>query len=247
MIVNSVPQGWEIIYQQAHGVLAAQLAYHLKPELQCARWVETLLAIGNHDNRQKTWHGHDGLTEAGAPADFTQLPPTLEQARALAHAVRFQSRWVALLTSMHLSFLYEPGRGSSKAANAFLDEQLELQNTCRRSLKISKKEAQKAYAILNWCDSLSLLLCKNELPAGERTVEIAKGPDGKTYVALLLRSSEVQVQPWPFSEKELQVSVEYRVLQQLQFSNDHELAETLHQTKPATRTWILKAGPAPKE
>ncbi|TXK45350.1 DUF3891 family protein [Pontibacter qinzhouensis] len=239
MIVNTVPQGWEIIYQQAHGVLAAQLAYHLKPELQCSHWVETLLAIGNHDNRQKTWRGHDGLTEAGAPADFTQLPVSLEQAQALAHAVRFQSRWVTLLTSMHLSLLYEPLRGTSNATDTFLDEQLELQKNCRKSLNIKLKEAQQAYAILNWCDSLSLLLCKNELPAGARAIEIAQGPDGKTYTAWQLADGDVQVQPWPFAEKKLCVHVEYRLVKQLQFQNDAQLAEVLHQTQPLTRNWWL--------
>ncbi|MFT2007098.1 DUF3891 family protein [Pontibacter sp. 13R65] len=243
MIVNTAVQGWEVIYQQAHGLLAAQLAYHLKPELQCAHWVETLLAIGNHDNRQKTWRGHDGLTEAGAPADFTQLPVTLEQARKLAHAVRFQSRWVTLLTSMHLSFLYEPSRGHTKGTDTFLDEQLELQKNCQQSLKISQKEAQKAYTILNWCDSLSLLLCKNELPAGARAVEIAKGPGPETYFALQHTSGKVQVQPWPFTQEELEVQVEYRLLKQLTFSNDAELAEVLHHTEPAFKAFTLSHKP----
>jgi hypothetical protein len=241
MIVNTIPKGWEIIYQQAHGVLAAQLAYHLKPELQCQNWVETLIAIANHDNRQKTWQGKDGLTAAGAPADFTLLPTTLAQAQALMHEVRFQSRWVTLLTSMHMSYLYEGERGNSKETNRFLDEQQEMQNNCRRSLQISKKEAAKVYAIMQWCDRLSLILCRNELPADERALEITEGPDGKAYFVKQRSDATLYIEPWPFTESVIQVQVEYRVLEQLQFKSDQELAEALHLAQVNTKSWTFRS------
>lgn len=240
MIVNTVPEGWEIIYQQAHGVLAAQLAYHLKPELQCRHWVETIIAIANHDNRQKTWRGKDGLTPAGAPADFTLLPTTLEQAQDLMHAVRFQGRWVTLLTSMHMSFLYERRRGEQKSAATFLDEQQALQRECRRSLGISRKEAERAYAIMQWCDRFSLILCRNELPAGERALEITAGPDGETYFIKQLQNGLLRAEPWPFAPEQVQVQVEYRVLEQLQFKTDGELSKALHQARPQFKTWALR-------
>lgn len=231
MIVNAIPEGWEVIYQQAHGVLAAQLAYHLKPELQCRYWVETIIAIANHDNRQKAWRGKDGLTEAGAPADFTLLPTTLEQAQALMQAVRFQSRWVTLLTSMHMSYLYERQRGQQKNTDKFLDEQQALQQEARQSIGISQEEAEKAYAILQWCDRLSLILCRKELPADERALEITKGPDGETYFVKQRKDTTVHVEPWPFAAAQLQVQVEFRVLEQLQFKDDAALAEALHQAE----------------
>ncbi|WP_162055482.1 DUF3891 family protein [Pontibacter pamirensis] len=231
MIVNAIPEGWEVIYQQAHGVLAAQLAYHLKPELQCQHWVETIIAIANHDNRQKAWRGKDGLTQAGAPADFTLQPNTLEQARDLMHAVRFQSRWVTLLTSMHMSYLYESRRGQQKSIDNFLDEQLALQKVCRQSIGISQEEAEKAYAIMQWCDRLSLILCRNELPSDERALEITKGPDGEMYVVRQLKDASVQVEPWPFVAAQLQVQVEYRVLEQLQYKDDAGLAKALHESE----------------
>ncbi|MFD3001303.1 DUF3891 family protein [Pontibacter toksunensis] len=241
MIVNAIPEGWEVIYQQAHGVLAAQLAYQLKPELQCRYWVETVIAIANHDNRQKTWRGKDGLTPAGAPADFTLLPTTLEQAQALMHAVRFQSRWVAMLTSMHMSYLYESQRGQQKGINLFLDEQQALQKECRQGLGVSQKEAAQAYAIMQWCDRLSLILCRHELPADERALEITQGPDGETYFVKRLQNTSVNVEPWPFSAPQLQVQVEYRVLEQLQFKNDAGLAKALHQAEAQSLEWLLKS------
>ncbi|GAB3538678.1 hypothetical protein GCM10027443_34100 [Pontibacter brevis] len=242
MIVNAIPEGWEIIYQQAHGVLAAQLAYNLKPELQSQHWIETIIAIANHDNRQKPWRGKDGITKAGAPADFTLLPTTLEQAHALMDAVRFQSRWVTLLTSMHMSYLYESQRGQQKNMNEFLDEQLALQKKCRQSLGIRQEEAEKAYAVLQWCDRFSLILCRHELPADERALEITKGPDGKAYFVRQLKDNTLHVEPWPFAATQLQIQVEYRVLEQLQFKNDEELANALHQAAVKNKEWQLKNG-----
>lgn len=241
MIVNAIPEGWEVIYQQAHGVLAAQLAYQLKPELQCRYWVETVIAIANHDNRQKIWGGKDGLTPAGAPADFTLLPTTLEQAQALMHAVRFQSRWVTMLTSMHMSYLYEGQRGQQKSMDNFLDEQQALQKGCRQSLKVSQKEAAQAYAIMQWCDRLSLILCRHELPADERVLEITQGPDRETYFVKQLEDATITVKPWPFAVQQLQVQVEYRVLEQLQFKEDAELAEALNRAKVQNLVWLLKS------
>jgi hypothetical protein len=241
MIVNATPEGWEIIYQQAHGVLAAQLAHHLKPELQCAYWVETLIAIANHDNRQKTWRGKDGLTAAGAPADFTLLPTTLAQAQALMHAVRFQSRWVTLLTSLHMSYLYEGLRGKNKSTDRFLDEQQELQESCRKSLSVSRKEAASAYALMQWCDRLSLILCRNELPADARALEITKGPDEETYFVMQREDTTLYIEPWPFGEQTIQVQAEYRLLKQLQFKNDQELAQALHQAEAKTKSWVFRS------
>ncbi|WP_276498644.1 DUF3891 family protein [Pontibacter litorisediminis] len=239
MIVNQIPQGWEVIYQQAHGILAAELAYHLRPELQCPHWVETLVAIANHDNRQRTWRGKDGLTPAGAPADFMLQPNKLEQAKALMHAVRFQGRWVALLTSLHMSYLYESRRGESKGTDTFLDEQQELQQNCRRSLGITQKQAQQAYTIMQWCDRFSLIFCRNELPTDERALEIATGPDDKVYFVKQLQNETAHVEPWPFAQTQLEVQVEYRVLEQLQFKDDADLAQALHQAKVQYKKWQL--------
>ncbi|AKD02639.1 DUF3891 domain-containing protein [Pontibacter korlensis] len=239
MIVNTITEGWEVIYQQAHGLLAAELAYYLKPELQCPHWVDTIVAIANHDNRQRTWRGKDGLTPAGAPADFTLQPNNLEQARELMHAVRFQSRWVALLTSMHMSYLYESRRSENKTTAAFLDEQLALQKACRQSLRISKKQTEQAYAIMQWCDRFSLILCRNELPADERVLEITAGPDGRTYFVKQLQTGVVHVEPWPFAQPQLEVQVEYRILKQLQFMDDKELAQALHEAKVQYKKWTL--------
>ena len=125
MLVNSTPAGWQIIYQQAHALLAAQLVWHWPPSLPLDQWVGLIAATAQHDDEQEAWHGHGGhhgLTPAGAPANFTQLPFSLTQARGVLRAAQFQGRWRSLLTAMHLSCLYEPLRGSKAEITDFLDE-----------------------------------------------------------------------------------------------------------------------------
>src|SRR5690349_14696750 len=114
MIVNTHEKGWEIIYQQAHALLAAEIGFAWTPEKQPLHFMQTLAAIAQHDDGQKDWTGHYALTAAGAPANFTQLPFALQQAKQVMKEARFQGRWRSLLTSMHLSFLYEDLRGQKK-------------------------------------------------------------------------------------------------------------------------------------
>jgi len=170
MIVNLVPEGWEIIYQQAHALLAAQIAFEWRPTDRPERWVETLAAIAQHDDGQRFWAGKIGLTPAGAPANFTVLPFSMEQARQVLYEAGFQGRWRSLLTSMHLSFLYEELRGKNKTTDAFLDEQKENQARWRKELKVNKQKAQQAYDLMQWCDRFSLILCRSQLPEAERTL-----------------------------------------------------------------------------
>ncbi|MBD2722848.1 DUF3891 family protein [Hymenobacter armeniacus] len=245
MIVNSTPAGWQIIYQQAHALLAMQLAWHWPPTLPPDRWVGLLAAIAQHDDEQDAWRGrggHHGLTAAGAPANFTHKPFSLEQAAGVLAAARFQGRWRSLLTSLHLSCLYEGLRGQSDEITSFLDYLKARQQEWRRGLKLTKAEAQQAYDLLHWCDRLSLILCRHEIPEMGRAVEIHHGPDGRRYDLRQPHGPDgpVHIEPWPFAAPELEVSVEASVLTQLQFRDDAELAAALRAAPIETLRWTLR-------
>ena len=133
MIVNLIETGWEIIYHRAHALLAAQLAGQWKKEESPLRLYETVAAISHHDDLEKEWEGNH-LTSAGAPLDFTlekdfQLP----KMRDFTQNARYRGRWVALLISMHMSFLNEVRRGELAEFDSFLDEQLVNQKSGARS------------------------------------------------------------------------------------------------------------------
>ncbi|ALW84686.1 hypothetical protein AUC43_06090 [Hymenobacter sedentarius] len=244
MIVNSTPAGWQIIYQQAHALLAAQLAWLWPPTLAPDRWMGLLAAAAQHDDEQEEWHkrgGHHGLTPAGAPANFTQKEFSMAQARGVMAAARYQGQWRSLLTSMHLSCLYESLRGSTPAITDFLDELRTGQQQWRRALKVKKEEAQSAYDLLHWADRLSLILCRGELPEMGRSLEISRGPDGQRYdVRQPHPGGPIHVEPWPFVLDEVEVTVEASLLTQLQYRDDAELAAALREAPIETLRWTLR-------
>jgi hypothetical protein len=179
------------------------------------------------------------VTEAGAPLDFMlNNQPSLTQPQEVMQDSQYRSQWAALLISMHMNFLYEHLRGESPEFAAFLDEQLDCQKQWRKMLKVSKKESDAAYALFQWCDRLSLILCRRELPEAERALEVSPGPDGTRY-EVLCHDDVVKVQPWPFEETRFTVSVEAMNLEQMRFQNDQALRRALQAAPLVELTWEL--------
>lgn len=240
MIVNAAPEGWEIIFQRAHELLAMQIASYWQQKQRPHRWHELLSAITEHDNQQEAWKGKNHLTASGAPQDFSMKGFSLSQARAVTEVSQYKSRYVSLLISMHTSYLYEPLRGSDKATDQFLDDQLALQQRLLQSLHLSKAASEKAYNLLQWADRCSLILCKDQLPANERRLEVFKDTEGQTYFIWQRKDDSLGVDPWPFEEDKFEVWTERRLLSQLQFKNDEELAQALMAAKVEEKEWAFK-------
>lgn len=239
MIVNQHEQGWEIIYHRAHALLAAQLAGQWHSKDRPERLIETVAAISHHDDLEREWEGNH-LTEAGAPLDFTLDKKTdLKKLKELTKNSQYRGRWVAMLISMHTSFLNQGKRGESAELNSFLDEQLENQEKWSKELKITKQEADKAYAFFQWCDRLSLILCQRELPAGERALEISIGPDGKRYDVMQTSDGNVTVKPWCFAQEKFTVNVEACYLSQLQFADNAQLTQALQNAPIKILEWTF--------
>jgi hypothetical protein len=239
MIVNTDKKGWEIIYQQAHALLAVQIASHWRKDQRPARWLETLIAIVEHDDGQADWQRDTYLNDAGAPMDFSFQSVSMTQMKRVTELTRYKGRWVALLVSMHMTYLYESKRGSNQELDAFLDGQTENQRKWRKELKVSIKEAQWAYALVQFCDRFSLILCRQELPMGERALEITKGPNGKRYEVTQRADETLKVEPWPFEETDFEVKVEATYLSQLQFQNDQELLKVLRESPVKEKSWRM--------
>lgn len=240
MIVNAVHDGWEVIFQRAHELLAQQIASYWNASQKPVRWLELLSAIGEHDNRQEGWHERYHLTPSGAPKDFGMQEFSLLQAREVTDVSKYKSRFVSLLISMHTSYLYEHLRGSSKEVNQFLNDQQSLQKNWLQSLKIDKKEADKAYHLLHWADRCSLILCKNELPADQRQLEVFTGPQKQAYFIQQREDKSLAVEPWPFEESEFKVWVESRTLAQSSFRSDKDLAKALLAADVEEKSWIFR-------
>ncbi|SDL45870.1 Protein of unknown function [Catalinimonas alkaloidigena] len=240
MIVNPIATGWEIIFQRAHGLLAVQLAHRWRKDQRPERWIETLAAITEHDDGQEGWHARAHLNQAGSPLNFAEQDFPEEQARRIALVSRYKSRWTALLISHHLSFLYERFRGQHATIDAFLDEQQQHQIQWRKELGYTKKEVEAAYRLLRWCDQCSLILGQQQLPPGERALEVEEGPDRTHHFIRQRADQSVVVEPWPFEEDDFWVEIETRALHQLTFADDQALMQALHEAPVTLRRWQFK-------
>jgi Protein of unknown function (DUF3891) len=239
VIVNATPNGWEIIYHRAHALLAAQLAGQWRRKNAPARLYETLAAISHHDDLEKEWE-EDIVTEAGAPMDFMLSQDTdVEKMANLVKNARYRGRWVALLISKHMSRLNEPKRGKIPELDKFLDEQLENQKIWSQELEIEETDIEAAYAFMQWCDRLSLILCQQELPADERWLEISKGPDDERYDIMQRSDDLVTVKPWPFEDEKFTVNIEACNVTQLKFKNSAELSQTLQEAPIKVLEWTF--------
>ncbi len=239
MIVNQSETGWEIIYHRAHALLAAEIGAQWHQKDRPERLIETVAAISHHDDLEREWEGNH-LTPAGTPLNFTLDKTTdLKKLIEFTKNARYRGRWVAMLISMHMSFLNEAKRGESAEMDSYLDEQLANQEKWRKELQISKDEAASAYAFFQWCDRFSLILCCQELPDGERALEIAVGPDDKCYSVTQRGDKTLSVTPWPFNTEKFSLSVEACDLHQVQFQSNDELTQALQAAPIKTKTWTF--------
>lgn len=246
MIVNYKEKGWEVVTQRSHGLLAAQFGAQWKWKVQPSRWIETLLAIAEHDDAENELDGENLLTATGGPLNFDMKNFDRQLCTKLSSLTITKSRYMALLTSMHMVFLYSKDEATDPQAKAFLDEQRQLQVKWQKELGITKEEAQVVYALLEWCDALSLLLCKEDLQPENRQLEISTGPDGRAYALVQLDEQSITINPWPFRDDTFDVSFEKRVIPQLQFSSSEEFRKAFLAATVEEKVWKVKKQKTPK-
>ena len=237
MIVNATETGWDIIFQRAHALLAGKIAMQWRVSERPEPWTDVLSAIVDHDDGQRDWQTRAHLTEAGAPLDFTYQATDLAQAKRTVRNARYRSRWVALLTSMHTSALYERLRGTDSEMDTFLDEQQDYQRKLRRAVGIRKEEAEKMYRLMFFCDACSLVLCKGEVPSNGNRLELATTPGRQTAYIFQRDDERLSLDPWPFEHANFTVKVDVFRLQQLSFKNDQELHEALDEAEVLDKQW----------
>ncbi len=240
MIVRKINSGWEVIYQHAHGLLAGQIANQLKYNLRPDLWVETLTAVIEHDDNQLNFEEKSYLNEAGMPQDFTEVERSceenLERAKRVIEIAERKSGWIALLISMHIDFLYGDLENNA-LFKPFLKVQKDLRLKLRKQYKINKATAQAYYELLRFCDRCSLILCKNELPALNRKLEINQSIKNKKYFIYLRDNGTVGVEPWIFEKKSFEVGVEKRNLDKASYKSNLELKEDLEEAEVIRIKW----------
>ncbi len=239
MICNRTETGWEVVYQRAHALLAAQLVAPWQPEGRPPRWTELLTATAQHDNGWQEWEPGRRLTPLGTPLHFTDTPveDLVAQSRRAVQRARHQGAWSGLLVSSHIAHLYRDR--PEKPLVELLARQAELRRKWRRALGVRQRDVQRAYQYLLWGDTFSLVLACRQMPFGERRVEIEK-VEGTRYFAWCRADGTLGVEPWPYQVESFEVGVDTHALRQLTFASEDALARALETARPTERRWTLR-------
>jgi hypothetical protein len=186
------------IGQPAHAFVSGQLAARWAP----AQSEEVILAATQHDAGMADWDAAPELNpETGLPQSFMEMPLDTHL-RLWSHApyrVLPQSRYAAVLVSMHGTALYEMRKHRTPPIDRYLDEQRALQQ--RLGADFDPDELRRDQELLWTWDSLSLGLC------------------------LEWEGAEA-IEPWPFAADEVRVRCDGRRLEG-RFESTEEMRQAL--------------------
>ena len=209
------------IGQPAHAWISGQLARAWGNQRFGAvePWEEVCLAAEQHDIGMAEWDAAPELNpDTGLPYSFVEMPLETHVRlwnRAWELALP-QSRYAALLVSMHGTALYgmrdlsKLDERESALVRSYLDRQREVQGRLRGSLDDASLADRNQRLIWTW-DAFSLALCLDWAPHTLRAVPTA---DGEVDVELEPAGDRtVSVAPWPFSDSTVQVRTEGRRLE----------------------------------
>ncbi len=244
MIVTSHQKGWKIINQRSHGLLAAMLAYQYDIDLPNDIIVPTLIAIAEHEDGVKETAQTNNLTDAGAPRHFQVSADAnksnLKQQESVMEISSAKSQVNALLTSLHMEFLYsEREKPKDKKLNSFLNEQEKNRKDILKHLAIDKKYADRLYRLVEWCDAFSLLICMDKIQPEGRKMEVSKSPDGDMSQTFYKADNTITVEPWVFRNDSFKVFYEYKILEQLKFNSIEEFNKVCKSTPVQREEFIF--------
>jgi Protein of unknown function (DUF3891) len=219
MLVRPDGDGAFVIGQPAHAWLSGQLARAWGNERFGAvePWEEVCLAAEQHDVGMAAWERRPTLNpETGLPRSFMQLE--LEEHltiwRSAAPLVLSQSRYAALLVSLHGTTLYERRdlsrlrAGEVELVRAFMEEQEALQRDLLASLRVAPDEVRRNQRLVWTWDSLSLGLLLDWAPFELESVPTA---DGEVDIAVR-HDDALTLDPWPFGAPRITLRCEGRRL-----------------------------------
>jgi hypothetical protein len=211
--------------QASHAWLAGQLARAWGNERFAppAPREEVCLAAVQHDIGWIEWDlAPERHPDTGLPKQFFMVdrPTHVALWRSAPRRVLSQSRYAALLVSLHGTGLYErfPPRTDDPAIAAlvagYLDEQRALQARLAAEVGAGAAELARNQALLAAWDDLSLALCRDD-PGPHEVRGVPAGGDGGERVTLTLTRTgpgAYAIAPWPFAGATVALRAEGRRL-----------------------------------
>ena len=251
MICTRDVSGWELIYQNAHARVAADLLRPLRADLRPApaggadRWDELLYATALHDDGWQEWEPGDRRTALGAPRGFedTTMADVVAQSERALGRVRHASLFAALLVAEHIRSLYRSF--DDAGVRSMLKAHVPLRARWRRLLGVTQADVDRHYALVRWADTLSLHLCARRMPIDALRIEVGPlgdgPPGGPTTFAWQRPDETVGLDPWPYGLPAVAVRTEAYRLPRLAYPSDASLAAALTRAPVRPAAWTLRA------
>jgi Protein of unknown function (DUF3891) len=206
---------------------------------------EVCLGAEQHDVGMARWDLSPALNpETGLPRSFMEmdLQDHLALWSAAPEQMFAQSRYAALLVSLHGTALYEQRDltrlegADADLIRAYLGGQRALQDRLTAELGADPAELRRNQRLVLCWDWLSLALCLEWAPASFANVPAA-GDETELRIEQA-RESVTTVHPWPFSSDELGVRCEGRRLTG-RFAREPDLHEALERAPLASLDFTL--------
>lgn len=231
MLHREDEEGLIIIGQPAHAWVSGQLARAWGNDRfgRFAPLEEVCLAAEQHDVGMAGWDAQPALnTATGLPCSFGEIPLRVHIAlwASTASIVLPQSRYAALLVSLHGTGLYEghdPTNASpqdNQAVRDYLLRENAFQEELLESLRADRRYAPYAAAdvvarnrrLVARFDGISLALC--HALRSEHAHERVPTADGETTITAtpVGDPSEYVIDPWPFRDEAVTLVYEGRRL-----------------------------------
>ncbi len=258
MLYRQDPAGLIVIGQPTHAWVAGQLARawgnaHVG---DVAPWEEVCLAAEQHDLAHALWERTPTLNpQTGRPYSFLDMPATMRLALVSSASALLlaQSRYAALLLSLHFTSLYETydlQRASGEERRAmqdFLAREDAFQQQMLASLRDDPTYAPYATPemvarnrrLLSTWDALSLALCFGlQLVKTFSHVPTQRGETTLTVTRVGDNPTQGTVDPWPFREEVVMLRCEGRRLPET-FAHEEAMRVTLTHAPWVTLTMQL--------
>jgi hypothetical protein len=224
------------IGQASHAWLSGQLARAWGNDRFSAPapFEEVCLGALQHDIGMAEWDLRPQRhPDSGLPRQFFELDRHTHLALWTAAPMRIlsQSRYAALLVSLHGTGLYErfpPTTDDPDIARAvanYLDGQRALQAQLAAEVDASQDELARNQALLATWDGLSLALCRDQAPHVVDGFTLDRAGEGRSAFTL---------DPWPFAPDHLAVYVEGRRLADAPYPDEPALHAALDRAPVVT-------------
>ena len=244
MLVRDADDGggaWLAIGQASHAWASGQIARAWGTAALPAPepWEAVCLGAEQHDAGMAEWDLEPTLDpRTGRATAFTAMPRATHLAlwTAAARRVESQSRYAALLVSLHGTTLYTDLRADDDrdpAVDAYVAGQRAYQEALRTTLGADPEQMERNRRLLFCWDALSLAVC---LGWGERELPQVTGAGGGDVRIRYVPSADgATLDPWPFAAPEVRLEVEGRRL-----PGRFEAAAALHAALRAAPSVLLR-------